>query len=413
MKSNRYETLLIVIAFFIGFVSLVSKGVKEVKSFIDELEFDSSNYTILEKTYSHDVKDIEKIYVYNKYGNVSIIAEPRKDILITAKLKVKEGKDEDLYITKSGKKLVIEAPSISSNFKGSDLTIKAPTGLIVEAFNRYGSLIIKNTQASVKAENKYGNIEIYGTGDIKAENKYGSISIEEAGNVRVRNKYHKVSLKKVKKFEVTNDYSEVEVEEAEEGRISGRYCRIYVSNVKRGVEITTGYKDVRVKNVGEVKVHTKYSEVVVEKANNVEIRDNYGQIKLHDIKGEVRVEGKYAGFKASKLTGKKLRISLSNEHASIEETSADIIGFIRNMHISIAGEQCGNINLKTEGSNIEIILPIEKLSLDLDIGGKIKLFTEKISSDLVKNGKLYFGSGKCKVKITGSRTSVRLMDFEK
>ncbi len=411
MRENRYETLLLVLAFLIGFASLIWKGVKEVKETVSEWIPPETELVVKEQTYTR-TGSFSKISVSNRFGSIEVVGEEREDIQIKAVFKVEEGISPNLSIFEENNTLVIEPPSGERRIKVSSIKVKVPAGIEIEAYNKYGDISIKSTGGPVKAENKYSDIVIVGATKVRAENRYGNIEIKDAGDVVVRNKYRDVILTDVAHFDVSSPYGRVEIEGAEGGSIRGKYSEIILKNIRGNVEVEAGYRSLRFENVGKVKVNAKYSEITVRKAMGADIVDDYGKIRLSQIAGDIRLRGNYNNIEGKEISGGTIEIELHHPKIEIEDFSSDIRGRVSRATVVLSGKSCGNVNLKLENSRLRLILPIRLLSLDIDVDRGIKLLTDKISSELVTDGRLVFGKGKCKIKIFGSKSSVEVLEAE-
>ncbi len=411
MRENRYETLLLVLAFLIGFASLIWKGVKEVKETVSEWIPPETELVVKHQKYTRK-GPFRKLSISNSFGSIEVVGEERDDVEINAVFKLREDTSPRLNIFEEGKELVVEPPAGSRRIKVSSIKVKIPAGMEVEARNKYGDIYIKSTAAPVKAENKYSDIVITGATDVRAENRYGSIEIKDAGDVIARNKYRDVILTNVAHFDVSSPYGRVKIEGAKGGSIRGKYSEIILKNISGDVKVEAGYRGLRFENVGKVKVIAKYSEITVRRALGADIEDDYGKIRLSQIAGDIRLRGSYNNIEGRHLSGGVIEMELHHPKIEIEEFSSDIKGRVSRATVVLSGKSCGDVDLRLENSRLRLILPIRLLSFDIEVDRGIKLLTDKISSELVREGRLVFGKGKCRIKILGRKSSVEVLEAE-
>lgn len=317
--------LVITLIIFSGIAKIDSDFFKGIN--LGDSIFNNYKYTSrFEKDYTIKKSDMEEIDLKNDFGNIQVKAKDVDDIIIKAKITVRNN-DKD-YAKEIVKNLItieennynLKIKSNSRDFLNNQSIIKnvttdfeviVPKDMKTKINGEFGNIEILNLYSGVKIDNKHGNVYVENIkGDVSVENSFGDIDIRDiVGSIDLINKHGYISSNK----------------------ISG---------------------DVKIENsFGNIDVYDVYNEINIEnKSGNINLETD----KI--IKDNVYIKNKLGNIKLDILENQKGKFIVNTKLGSIDnnlglnvtkETSTEFIDEIK-------GNDLINIDLSTSSGNINI-----------------------------------------------------------
>ena len=211
----------------------------------------------------------------------------------------------------------------------SDIEVRVPKSVAIEAKNRYGQTQISDIGADVEASNQSGGIEIRNVGGmVRANNAYATLKVSNCGAATLKNQ-------------------------------SGSVEAI---NIRGALDANTQYASLVARDVaGSVKLRNQSGMIDLSRSEgDVDARTSYAELKVKDIKGSAVLSDQSGSIKANGITG-TLKATTSYAAIEIERVKgASIVcnnqsGSIR-VHASSA---ITNLEAKTSYALAEVHLPAD------------------------------------------------------
>ncbi len=257
-------------------------------------------------------------------------------------------------------KLSIKVPSRSSIriiTKHSDIEISGSKASS-EIENTHGDIKIMDCEGNFSIKNSHGDIEVRNlNGDIKISSPHSSVNIEDASNAEIETGFEDIFIKNLKNLKLLTKHSPVE--------ISGVEGEIYIENTHSGISI----KDSSLK--GEIKgEHLEIDgEGIV--ARELEIRSSYEPIILKRFSGKGEIYSKHNEIEIDVGRGSDL---------DIECEYSDIT-------LDLDEEWKGKIFLEVYKGEVEA----SNLPLDVEGKGARKIFKSDLGGDNFLSVKTTYG----------------------
>jgi predicted membrane protein len=159
--------------------------------------------------------------------------------------------------------------------------------------NSYAPLKIRRIHNNCYLKNKYSSVNAYNvSGALEIEHKYGSVILNNISG---------------------------------EIKIFAPHSKIIASGIQKIIEVESTYKEIDLKNVDKVKVKSRYSIIHINRAKGGEIYNNYGKLYLSNIKGDLKISGKYLLIKGNNIFSKTIKISNSYRDMKLTDFSGGLV----------------------------------------------------------------------------------------
>lgn len=288
----------------------------------------------LSKQYDREFKvsPASKLYVENKYGQISIEnwdknaiaihvdvkvenanAERAKSMLDAINVEFSETENLVSAITRFNEDIRKSSPRLFSSFSNAELSINykifMPKNIEVELLNKYGNIFVNELNARITVDLMYGNFKAnkLGLGDSQPLSSitvgYGDVAISEANWLKVEMKYSNLNIEAAQAMVVLSKYSKVYLGRVNSLVLESKYDRYEVGSVMN-LEGESGYTDFDISNLGK-----KFN-----------LTTRYGNVKIIDVSDSfqsIRFEGAYTGLKAGINPNVSYRIDAEAAYGSI------------------------------------------------------------------------------------------------
>ncbi len=191
-----------------------------------------------------------------------------------------------------------------------DFEVVVPAGAVLTVRDTSGKIEISEMKNAVEVSDGSGTLALRGvTGPLRITKDSGDIRVENvAGATTIKSHSGQMRLQRLGELEVTDSDGNLEVADIASGRLFSRGGNLRVSGVKHDLEIeddsgeiylrnvagavtirdTSG--QIRAEQVGALTIDDTSGDVVVDGASAVIVRSKEsGQVKVHNVSGEVRV----------------------------------------------------------------------------------------------------------------------------
>ena len=288
----------------------------------------------LSKQYDREFKvsPASKLYVENKYGQISIESWDKSAIAIHVDVKVENANAErakamldavDIEFSET-ENLVSAITRFNENARKSSLRlfpsssntelsinykIFMPKNIEVELLNKYGNIFVNELNARITVDLMYGNFKAnkLGLGDSQPLSSitvgYGDVDITEANWLKVEMKYSNLNIEAAQAMVILSKYSKVYMGRVNSLVLESKYDRYEVGSVMN-LEGESGYTDFDISNLGK-----KFN-----------LTTRYGNVKIIDVSDSfqsIRFEGAYTGLKAGINPNVSYRIDAEAAYGSI------------------------------------------------------------------------------------------------
>jgi len=277
-----------------------------------------------------------KLQIINAHGDIEIQGTDEERITISFQKKIHRKNEEQakevsdklkMIINKDAHQLTISTNRDEfrrTNFRTS-FRISLPPGMDVEVENSHGTVKaskVRNTNIS----NRHGKIIASDIGgDLVIKNSYKDVEIENVqSDCQLESKHSTIFIKSVKgKTQIDHRYGKIHLENiSQDVKVEGSHSEIFGKNLMGSVEIETSYKDIALFDVGPTKIRGHHSLVEVEGAREyLDVKDNYGKVKVNNIQGDLIIEGKNLDLYGKTIVGQKIYISSSYGNIELSEFS--------------------------------------------------------------------------------------------
>jgi hypothetical protein len=288
----------------------------------------------LAKHYDREFKvsPTSKLYVENKYGQISIENWDKSAISIHVEVKVENSSDERAKamleaikvefsetgnlisaITRFDEDIRKSYPRFFSSISNTELSINykilMPKNIEVELVNKYGNIFVNELNARVAVDLNYGNFKAnkLGLGDSQPLNSieigYGDVTITEANWIKVEMKYSNLNIDAAQAMVVLSKYSKVYLGRVNSLVLESKYDKYEIDSVTN-LEGESGYTDFTIFNLGK-----KFNLIA-----------KYGNVKMLNVSDSfqsIRFEGAYTGLKAGINPGVSYRIDAEAAYGNI------------------------------------------------------------------------------------------------
>jgi len=255
--------------------------------------------------------------------------------------------------------------------------------------NLYGDIKIENCGGNLDLESRSSAVTILGfNGNASIDALYSAVTAEDiSGNLTVVSRSEDIKIRKVgAALDVSADYSDIDIKNVTgfasvvnrggSSKINnagglfakGPYCDIYADKINGtagdtiAVENRSGIIDLS-EVVGVIEIDDEYSEINLrEITGNVNISARSNSIRAFGIDGDWVSRSQYCSIEIRKLNADLVKISNRSEALAITmnklPSRIDINNEYGEVDISVAGDIAGDITLDAKYGDIETDLPL-------------------------------------------------------
>jgi hypothetical protein len=379
---------------------------------LEEFEFEESH--TIDAPFPHI------IHVVNRHGEIHIqgteedrivvtlqktirrrTAEEAQDVANTLKI-VTEQTDHNIVLTTNRgefKKKRFRTSFTISLPEGADVTLSNTYGVVKVAntgntniHNSYGEVIVSDIEGTLTVKNKYDDVDVQNiSADCTIDSNNASVDVTGVdGTVQVFHRYGNVNLKDISRDAI----------------VDASNTTIFCQNVEGLADVGSTYRSISLTNVGAAKVRAKNCEIDLDGVKgNCVIGSNYGKVKLENIQGDLKIDGKNTSVYGKTILGDKITIDTTYRDVELEDFSGETTILHSNgkvlltpkpltlplvvkgkySDINLYWPKGGNYSIEAEnkGGNIEWKLPYELSFKKENSVSVIKAFMEDTESPLI------------------------------
>ncbi len=375
MKAKEIILLILIIVVGILFTQLYTGEIDVYFDFEDDFivisnEFDYEDYQEFEPPFP------SLIHVTNSHGDIEILGTDENKITVSLQKKVWRRKEEkakeiadelEMSIKKETDKWIISTGRDDLRRKNVKTTfiISVPSSLNVEVENSYGTVDVANVQKT-DITNRHGETIVSDIfGELTLKNSYRDV---EAGNINadvyLESDNSSVYLGRVKgKVHVVHRYGKIHLDDiSKDVKIEGSHSEIYGEKLVGPVEVESSYRKIALFNVGPTEIIGHSCEIEVEGAEKyLDIKSNYGKVKISDLKGDLVIDGKNLGVYGRTIVGEKIDIKSSYRNIDLAEFSGRTTIILSNGEVTLSPYPLTHpLEVRGEYSNIKFSWPLGK-----------------------------------------------------
>lgn len=358
-----------------------------------------------------------ELQINNSHGDIEIQGTKEEKITISFIKKIWRKNEEDakevadqlqMAVNKDDRLIKITTnrdefrrKNFETNFRISipesmDIKVKNSYGLVrcmnvgkADIRNRHGKVVASGIKGDLILENSYEDIEVENVqSNCLIDSTHSDLNVDDVkGNVRIRHEYGKANLEDI----------------SQEVSIEGTHNEVYGQRLAGRVEIENSYEKIMLIEVGPTKIIGHYSPIEADGVReSLEIIDRYSHVKLSDIQGNLKIEGKNLKVVGRAIVGEKISVSSSYQNIELSEFSGKTTIFLKNGEviltpsplthpIEVTGEYTNILfhwpqggeypfEAKDKGGDIKWKLPVELSYQEENKLSIIKAFTEKLEN---------------------------------
>jgi hypothetical protein len=278
----------------------------------------------------------ERLKITNAHGDIEIQGINEERVTISFQKKAWRRNEAQAREAQAELKMVVlrepQQIAISTNRGGlkkraikTNFKIFLPQRMNVEVENSHGEVrVIKTGKASIA--NRHGKIIASNVlGGLTIKNSHGDIEINNIqSDCKLESEYSTMLADHVEgKMEIDHAYGKIHLENASQGvRINGPHTEVFGRNLTGPVEIQSSYEKIALFEVGPTKIAGHNSFVEVDGAREyLDIKDDYGKVKINNIQGNLFIDGKNLEVFGKKIAGQEISVRSSYRDISLSEFS--------------------------------------------------------------------------------------------
>ncbi len=335
MKAKEIILLILIIVVGILFTQLYTGKI--------DIYFDlDDDFIIVSNEYDYDdYQEFEPpfpplIQVVNYHGDIDIVGTDEGKMTVTLHKKVWRRKEEDaqkiadelkMLIDKEADKWVLSTNRYEfrkKNFRNS-FRISVPSDMDVEVTNSYGSVDVANVN-NADITNRHGETFVSDiAGTLSLKNSYRDVDVKNIdSDVYLESNNSSVVVSRVKgKVHIVHSYGKIYADNiSEDFKVEGSHSDVNGENLTGPLEIESSYRKIFLMDVGPTKITGHNCEIEVERGVELlDIKNNYGRVKVSDLKGNLVVDGKNLGISGRTIVGEKIDIKSSYRNIALSEFS--------------------------------------------------------------------------------------------
>lgn len=338
--------------------------------------------TSREMTGSLTVTDNWPIFITNRFGKVTVVGQPGKQLSAMWSLELQAGsrQQEKEFLGQANLKvsrekdgyhvtvILPETDNRSTRIVTSTIDIELPAANKVVVENSFGDVEVSDLKAGVDVTNSYGTIEVRDVqGPVNVSNSMGPLALYGVtGTLKLQNAYSPISVDDCSgAMTIDNAYAQVEVSDSKGNAVIRNSGIVSVENHTGNVDITNSFGPVVVEVLnGDLTVQNQFQPVsVTDIKGKVDLKNANSVIEISNVRGSLTANNTFGLISAEELDGP---LRLINQNGNIALVLDE--GFKGN---SIVQTTFGNVDLtiprtanalvraKTTLGNITSYMPLQ------------------------------------------------------
>jgi hypothetical protein len=300
---------------------------------------------------------VKKIKIENPAGEVVINRSSDEKVRISSSLRIYYTDQSDVERIRGRIQIRCELKNdeleISSRYGAAFpyqrarilLRLSVPPGTILDVSNQEGDTLIKDTGKDVLVDQENGNLVL--------------ANIPSNLWLKLRNCNADISAL-AENADIVAYYAKVSLENAAALRFKGEHSDCTIRNVKKDAYIDHAYGKLDLDGADKVEISGHHSEIVVKNiANGAMISDDYEDVLLENVGGEIRLKCRLSGISLHHVSGTNVVIENSLADTDISDFSGD------NLDLLLKN---GNLDLQAKSVSNRINIESQHAELDLDLG---------------------------------------------
>ncbi|GEM_PF-228716 len=236
-----------------------------------------------------------------------------------------------LTVTQSEDRLILSAGAADGSAKRFETGLK----LIIPSST---SVLVKNAYGPVRAAGLAGAELINSHGSVSAARIAGTLVVRTSyepvdvdgigGDCRIEASHGEVNVRSVSgDLLVENSYEKIRVEDAAKAlTVSGNHSDVLVKNVGGRAEIGSSYEPIKVVGAADIRVRGLQCDIELEDIRGAaDVADDHGSLRVKNIAGGLKVEGRDLGVWAAEIGGPEIRISTSYQDVDLLDFSGPVV----------------------------------------------------------------------------------------
>lgn len=341
-RSLRFRSLPVV-ALLAGALGLVSCSYSMNES---RVTIDGQSFSNDRSGASYDYSDegilpqgVRKLVLENYFGQIDVISAPETGWewrltcwaeeaelarVLSEEIRFEESTEGDTYHWR----LVLPEPSDDLKGWRSDLTLRVPADVSVEAENRFGRIRIAEISGGATIDAGFAPVELTSLGGAAVvTTSFASVEVEDVGSLQVTNHHGSVTASSIRGDAV----------------IHTSFAPVVLSGVRGRAEVRNQHGSVEAERIdGDLDAKSSFAAIDAQEiGGSATLVCQHGPVSGREIAGSVRAKTSFAPIY---LSGSGARFDLENQHGSVrlEADSADLEEVIA----------------KTSFASIDIALPV-------------------------------------------------------
>ena len=249
-----------------------------------------------------NIKEIKKINIINKFGNVDIKTWKEDKISYSAKITARAKRE-------SNAANLLDDISIVTNEIKDNITIK--TQIKRSKITNISFEILLEIHIpeylDVNVNTFFGDISIFGnTGLVNLKNDNGNILAKDINQAVISNKFGTIEVYNiVDNLNINNTDGDIIVKDAAGTvQINTKFSDINIKNISDSLNITSNDGNIEVYNFHNAKISNSYGDVkLINQDGNLELSVRDGNIDANDITGKVNIFNIFGGITLNKVKG--------------------------------------------------------------------------------------------------------------
>lgn len=368
MKAKEFILLIIIIAAGIFFYHAQTGKIHIDFDWGDGIFFDYDEFSY------EEYQEIEppfppELQIKNAHGDVEIQGTEEDKITIVFKKKIRRRNEEkakkvadDLHIVsdKDAQRLMITTNRDDFRRRNFEtcFNISIPSGMEIDVKNSYG-LVKVSKVGKTNIVNRHGEVFAQDIGgELTIENSYEDVEVKNVqSDCQIDSRDSDIVVNNVEgNAKFFDKYGRIHVENVSKGvTIEAKDTRVFCQDIEGQVDVTTSYDKITLNNVGRVIIKGSHSPVEIDGAREyVEITNKYSKVKLNDIRGNLKIDGKDMGVDGQSIVGDRIFISTTYDNIELAEFSGKTDIILSNGKIQLSPSLLTH-PIKVEGEYTDIV----------------------------------------------------------
>lgn len=333
MKTKEFILLLLIIAAGVVFTHIYTEKWDVVFGWEEGWFWNVEEFTF-EESRTLEPPFPPSLQIINAYGDVEIKGTEQDHIQIQFNKRIRRRDEKraqesaerlDLVVERGADQITLSTnrQEINRSNLSTDFILTVPAGLDVLVKNRHGDVKVSNLgEAELIARN--GKVIAW---DIAKKltiwNSYEDVEADNVGlDCQIDSRNSEVKLSRIKgDTRIDQRHGNIDLKDLG-GRldIDAPHSNIYAKGVVGPLGIENSYDKITLLEVGPCIIRGNNSPITIEGAReNVEVYDRYSQVRLENIQGDVRVEGRDLNIYGKGITAEQIAISSSYQDVILED----------------------------------------------------------------------------------------------